>query len=103
MSNDSVHCNSSLANVGNNFKYTISKMNPLFEGIQANDAKDLISKLLVIDPEKRLGNKNDVNNNTNNESISNEIINDGSKDGFGIKNCYYSGFSDLFCGSFLFA
>ena len=54
----------------NNFKNTISQLNPLFEGIAANDAKDLVNFLIMTLHEelnKANSNQNNNNNNNNNE------------------------------------
>ena len=49
-----------------NFKETISQMNPLFKGIQANDAKDLVN-FLIMTLHKELNKANPNQNNNNNE------------------------------------
>ena len=51
----------------NNFKNTISQMNPLFEGIAANDAKDLVN-FLIMTLHEELNNvpQNQVNGNNDN-------------------------------------
>ena len=49
-----------------NFKETISRMNPLFEGIAANDAKDLVNFLIMTSHEElNLVPKNKINNEGN--------------------------------------
>ena len=57
----------------NEFKEKISKMNPLFEGIAANDSKDLINFIIMTLHEEL----NIINNNI---SISNEILDQSNKE-----------------------
>ena len=52
----------------NNFKDKISKMNPLFEGIAANDAKDLVN-FIILSLQLEL-NKPDNDDNDDNEEVS---------------------------------
>ena len=54
------------------FKKKISKMNPLFEGIAANDSKDLIN-FIVMTLHEELNQANDMN-------ISNEILDQSNKE-----------------------
>jgi len=50
-----------------NFKETISRMNPLFEGVAANDAKDLVNFLLMtLHEELNIPIQNQVDNNNGN-------------------------------------
>ena len=49
-----------------NFKNIISEMNPLFQGVAANDAKDLVSFILQqLHTELNLSKNNNINNNSN--------------------------------------
>ena len=52
----------------NDFKQKISKMNPLFEGIAANDAKDLVN-FIIMTLHLELNKANPNNNNINNNNI----------------------------------
>ena len=54
------------------FKEKISKMNPLFEGIAANDAKDLVNFIIMtLHIELNKGNDNNNNNNLVNNNLNN--------------------------------
>ena len=82
----------------NNFKTILSQENPLFEGIQANDSKDLIN-FLIERLHKELNiiqTKNNDNNNYNiNQLNENEVLQFFLQD---FKNNYRSIISDLFYG-----
>ena len=57
----------------NSFKNVLSKENPLFAGIAANDSKDLVNFLLErfhLELNKKINN----NNNNNNNNINNKVI-----------------------------
>ena len=66
----------------NNFKETISAMNPLFEGIAANDAKDLVNFLIMTlhnelnrAPPEQINNLRDLlQNQTNKQLMFNNLI-----------------------------
>ena len=62
-----------------NFKQLISKMNPLFNGVAANDPKDLILFLLET-MHKELNNPENNNEINNNQFIDNRIFDDVFKD-----------------------
>jgi ubiquitin C-terminal hydrolase len=79
-----------------NFKETISRMNPLFEGIAANDAKDLVNFLLMTLHEEL--NKAKPNPNDNNNAFQDQTNKQIMFNTFGenFKKSYQSIISDLF-------
>ena len=56
------------------FKKKISKMNPLFEGIQANDAKDLVQFLIMTLHEELNKAKNNINNTISNDQTNKQFM-----------------------------
>jgi ubiquitin C-terminal hydrolase len=79
------------------FKETISKMNPLFEGVQANDAKDLVNYLIMTLHEElnRAPKKKDLNeSNLNNDQSNKDLVLSTFIQGFMNENI--SLISDLF-------
>ena len=81
-----------------NFKDNISRMNPLFEGIAANDAKDLVNFLLMtLHEELNRAPPSQNNNNTGNifqNQANKALMFDNFIENF--KNNYRSVISDLF-------
>ena len=59
------------------FKNTISRMNPLFDGVQANDTKDLILFILetIHNELNEVKNINEINNNNFNPTDFNSVLN----------------------------
>ena len=57
------------------FKKKISKMNPLFEGIQANDAKDLVQFLIMtLHEELNKAKNNNINNTISNDQTNKQFM-----------------------------
>ena len=81
-----------------NFKKIISFKNPLFEGVQANDAKDLINFIIMTLHDELNKAKNNNNFNTNNPSFSDQrnqqLMFNNFIQNFGLTN--QSKISDLF-------
>ena len=79
-----------------NFKETISRMNPLFEGIAANDAKDLVNFLLMTLHEELNKAKPNPNDNSNAflDQTNKQIMFNTFTESF--KKSYQSKISDLF-------
>ena len=83
-----------------NFKDVISRMNPLFEGVAANDAKDLVNFILMTLHEelntapKIKNNTNDNNSNIYQDQTNKALMFDNFINNF--KNNYRSIISDLF-------
>ena len=79
------------------FKNIISEMNPLFEGIQANDTKDLILFILetIHNELNEIKNNNQNNNNNPNTSDYNSVFNNFS---IYFQNNFNSIISNLFYG-----
>ena len=83
------------------FKETISKMNPLFAGAQANDSKDLVNFIVMtLHEELNKAKKNPVDNNSNNfqfiDQTNKQIIFNNYLKNF--KNENKSIISDIFYG-----
>ena len=81
----------------NDFKNIISEMNPLFQGIAANDAKDLVSFILQqLHTELNLIKNNNINNNINVNQYDEQNMLNFFLENFKKTNC--SIISDIFFG-----